>query len=183
MPPSRLARIEKEYFGQTQPELPQPYVPRPIIEWPDDKYLARFCYDLSLLDQPPPEYQPVYKTVAEQVFGPHQREKKVSLKHQANLLQERARLHQRHLQDIDHRVRECQEKLAIARLLSPTMATAHQINLEKLLVQLERERRKEELTFWKDSKDVRDGIFDAGSEYTAMARRSEMLTGMEDEDA
>lgn len=58
-----------------------------------------------------------------------------------------------------------------------------QVNLEKLIVALEKDRRKEELDFWKDSKDLREGLFEQAIEYVATARRARMLSGLEAENA
>ena len=53
------------------------------------------------------------------------------------------------------------------------------MNLEKLLVQLEHEKRQEELAFWKDTAEVRKDLFAQAFEYTATRRRSQLLGSLE----
>jgi hypothetical protein len=52
-----------------------------------------------------------------------------------------------------------------------------------LIVALEKDRRKTELDFWKDSKDLREGLFEQAIEYGAASRRARMLSGLEEKNA
>jgi len=118
-------------------------------------------------------------SIAEQVFGQQAREQGISLKHQANLLYERALLHRRHLKDIDRRLMQCHEQLSIIKMHNPIDGGRGQQNLERLVLQLEQEHRKEELEFWKDSKDIRQDLFENAHTYTAAKRRERVFYDVE----
>jgi hypothetical protein len=180
-------KVQEAYFTRSQYEPPQSYVYRDsLLQWAGNRYFDNLKRDVPLLEEtlaPAPETQAYAATLAEQVFGQQKREHRTSLKHLVNLLYERSRLHHRHLADIDHRLMDCHSRLSIARMLSPARPDLEQVNLERLIVALEKDRRKAELDFWKDSKDLREGLFEGAMEYGAASRRARMLSGLEEENA
>jgi hypothetical protein len=69
----------------------------------------------------------------------------------ANVLHERAALHQKHLRDIDWRLDECKDRLSVLKMQFPLDGGRAQQHLEKLILELERQRHEEEISFWKDT--------------------------------
>jgi len=187
MNPYTFHKVQEAYFARTEYAKPESYEPSDsLFQWPGNRYFDSLKKDVPLLEEtlaPAPEAQPYLVSLADQVFGHQKREHAISVKHLLNLLYERGRLHYRHLKDIDHRLMDCHSRLSIARLLSPVETDREAMNLEKLIVALEKDRRKEELDFWKDSKDLREGLFEGAMEYGATARRARMLSGLEEENA
>ena len=186
MNPYTFAKVQEAYFASRQYEPVKPYESGDsLLLWSGNRYFDSLKKDVPLLEETlasSPEAPEYPATLAEQVFGHQKREQRVSVKHLLNLLYERSRLHYRHLKDIDHRLMDCHSRLSIARDLSPIRADLEQVNLERLIVGLEKDRRKAELDFWKDSKDLREGLFEGAMEYGATARRARMLSGLEGED-
>ena len=187
MNPYTFHKVQEAYFARSQYELSESYKYRDsLFQWPGSQYFHSLQKDIPLLQEsltPSPETPGYPATLADQVFGHQKREQRISVKHLINLLYERSRLHYRHLQDIDHRLMDCHSRLSIARMLSPIRADMEQVNLERLIVALEKDRRKEELGFWKDSADIRKELFEHTKEYGATARRARMLSGLEAENA
>lgn len=187
MNPYTFAKVQEAYFTRSQYEPVKPYESGDsLFQWPGNRYLDNLKSDIPLLQESlsPPFETPSYPaTLADQVFGHQKHEQRISVKHLLNLLYERSRLHHRHLADIDDRLMDCHSHLSIARMLSPIRADPEQVNLERLIVALEKDRRKAELDFWKDGKDLREGLFEQAMEYGATARRARMLSGLEGENA
>jgi hypothetical protein len=182
-----FTKVQEAYFARRKYEPPQSYVYRDsLFEWSGNRYFDSLKTDVPLLEEtlaPAPKTPAYPATLAEQVFGHQKRQHRTSLKHLVNLLYERSRLHHRHLKDIDHRLMDCQSRLSIARLMSPVETDREAMNLEKLIVSLEKDRRKAELDFWKDSKELREGLFEQAMEYGATSRRARMLSGLEEQNA
>jgi len=125
-----------------------------------------------------------YQSIAEQVFGSQARQQRLSMKHLANLLEERVRLHQRHLKDIAHRDIHIQERLFGAQLHWKLDNGRRATNLEKILVELDKDKRQEELAFWKDTAELRTKMFELAGEYGALQHRLSLLEDVEyEEDA
>ncbi len=187
MNPYTFAKVQEAYFSRSQYEPVKPYESGDsLFQWPGNRYLSGLERDMPLLQESlssPPEDQAYPATLADQVFGHQKRENRISVKRLLNLVYERSRLHHGHLKDIDHRLMDCHSLLSIARMLSPMEAGREEMNLEKLIVALEKDRRKEELGFWKDSRDIREELFEHTGEYGATVRRAKMLSGLEGEDA
>ncbi len=134
---------------------------------------------LSLLEEALHPPQPDYATLADQVFGSQARRERLSLQQLTHLLYDRGLLHKKHLCDIDHRHMDCQERLFIARELSPNADSRQQASLERLLVQLEKDKRDEELGFWKDTLTLRQELLEKAGEYRATRDRWQHLGSLE----
>jgi hypothetical protein len=155
-----------------------------LLQWPLNGYFDRLRPDAILLRQALTPYaSPETSTVAEQVFGNQARQQRIGLKHLANILYERALLDAKHLKEIDRRLMDCHEKLWILKLHFPIDAGRTQQNLERLVVQLEQERRTEEINFWKDTTEIRQKLFEDAGAYSATKRRKDMLYGVERQNA
>ncbi len=153
-----------------------------LLQWPRNGYFDRFKPDVVLLQEALTSYcGPQASTVAEQVFGNQARQERISLKHLANILYERALLHKSHVKDIDRRLMEFQEKLSIIKMHFPIDGGRTQQNLEKTIIDLETQRRDEELGFWKDSTEVRQQLFENAATYSATRHRKDLLGGVEEE--
>jgi plasmid replication initiation protein len=178
------AQVRESYFScspycDNKPEH-QPY--DSLLQWPRNGYFDRLRPDAILLQEAIAfDCGPQAATVAEQVFGSQARQQRISLKHLANILYERALLHRGHLKDIDHRLMEFQERLSIVKMHFPVDGGKTQQNLEKILLDLETQRHDEELGFWKDSTEVRQQLFENAATYSATRHRKDLLCGVEGE--
>jgi len=154
-----------------------------LLQWPRNGYFDRFRPDSTLLHQALSSYcAPQASTVAEQVFVNQARQQGISLRHFANILYERALLHRSHVKDIDRRLMEFQEKLSILKMHFPLDGGRTQQTLEKLIIDLEKQRHDAELGFWKDSTEIRHGLFENAATYSATRHRKDILCGVEDGD-
>jgi len=170
------------YFQHSQYSANKPEYPphNSLLQWPTNGYFDKFKSDAALLKEALTRYAvPETYTVAEQVFGNQTRQQKIGLKHLADILYERASLHKGHLKEIERRLMDCQRKLCILKMHFPIDAGRTQQNLERLVIQLEQERRTEEINFWKDATEIREKLFEQAGEYSATRRRKEQLSGLE----
>jgi len=153
-----------------------------LLQWPQHGYFDSFRPDAALLREALCAYAGSQdSTLAEQIFGNQARQQRISLRHLANILYERALLHKNHLKDIDGRLMDCHERLSILKMHFPLDMEKSQQNLEKLIIELEKQRRDEELAFWKDSTEVRQQLFENAATYSATRRREDILCGVEAE--
>lgn len=151
-----------------------------LLQWPANGYFDKFRSDAALLKHALAAYANTEApTVAEQVFGNQARDQRIGLLHKSNILYERSFLHSKHLKEIDRHLRKCIERLSILKMHFPLDGGRTQQNLEKTVLQLEQERRTEEINFWKDSTEIRGKLFEDAGVYTATKRRENMLTGVE----
>jgi plasmid replication initiation protein len=153
-----------------------------LLQWPRNGYFDTLKPDAVLLQEALASYSgPQAATVAEQVFGNQARQQRISLKHLANILYERALLHKGHVKDIDRRLMDFQERLSIVKMHFPVDGGKTQQNLEKIIIDLEKQRHDEELGFWKDSTEVRQQLFENAATYSATQHRRQILCGVEGE--
>lgn len=182
----RTAQLRELYFQHSQYSA-KPVIPaeRPydsLLQWPSTGYFDRLKPDTALLKEALRPYAiPATSTTAEQVFGSQARQQKIGLQHLSNILYERVLLDAKHLKEIDRRLMNCHEKLSILKMHFPVDAGRTQQNLERLVVQLEQERRTEEINFWKDTTEIRQKLFEDAGAYSATRRRKDMLYGVEKE--
>lgn len=182
---NKTAELRELYFQhspytakEAKPDYP------PLLQWPSHGYFERLKPDSALLKEALQSYITLgTSTVAEQVFGNQARQQKLGLKHLANILYERALLHSKHLKEIGRCLMGCQEKISILKMHFPVDGGKSQQNLERVVLQLEQERRTEEINFWKDTTEIREKLFEDAAEYSATKRRQDMLYGVERENA
>ena len=152
-----------------------------LLQWPSNGYFDEFRPDTFLLKQALTPYTLFdASTVAEQVFGSQVRQQRISLHHEANVLYERAILHCRHLKEIDRHLMNCHEKLSILKMHFPIDGGRSQQGLERMVLELEQERRTEEINFWKDTAEIREKLFEDAGVYSATKCRQNMFAGVED---
>ena len=179
-----ITPLEKLYcthscYGEREEAEPA-YSYSPALPLPPENYFEKFKFDAALLKEAlSPSAVPRDMTLAEQVFGSQARQQKIGLGHLANVLYERALLHQRHLRDIDWRLVECQDRLSVLKMHFPLDGGRPQQHLEKLILELEKQRHDEEIGFWKDSAEIRQQLFENAATYGAAKRRQDMLYGVE----
>jgi hypothetical protein len=174
-----LKELYSQQSGYSGPTLVDaPY--GSLFQWKSNGYFDKFGSDAALLQQALTPYaHPSASTVASQVFGVQARGQRIGLQHKSNVLYERARLHAEHLKEIDRHLMDCYERLSILKMHFPLDGGRTQQNLEKTVLQLEQERRTEEINFWKDSAEIRGKLFEDAGIYSATKRRENMLIGVE----
>lgn len=171
------------YFQQSQYSVKQaePYYP-PLLQWPEKGYFEKFKTDADLLQTAiSPLEKSVSYTVADQVFGNQKQLEYLGLKHSANLFYERCKLHKQHIQDIDHTHIKVQERLFGAKINALPDKARRLSNLEGQLLQLEQQRRDEELAFWKDTVELREKLFESAATYKAANHRYSIFSDVEAE--
>jgi hypothetical protein len=167
------------HYGEREEAEPA-YRYGPVLPWLPERYFEKFKLDAALLKEAlSPSAVPRDVTLAEQVFGSQARQQKIGLGHLANVLYERALLHKKHLRDIDWRLVECQDRLSVLKMHFPLDGGRPQQHLEKLILELEKQRHDEETSFWKDSAEIRQQLFENAAIYGAAKRRQDMLYGVE----
>lgn len=150
------------------------------VEWPKTGYPGILRSDAYLFHRVLlPDPYAVHGSIADQVFGEQKRQGHTDLAHLMNILHERSRLHNQHLRDMDHRHMQIQERLFCVTINNTPDRAKRQSNLESQLLQLEQQRREEELAFWKDTVDVREKLFEAASAYTAARHRYSLFADVE----
>ncbi len=155
----------------------------PLSQMPQNIYFDKFKLDAALLkealsfDHCPPD-----ATLAERVFGSQARHEKIGLGHLGNVLYERALLHKKRLRDIDWRLTDCLDRLSVVKMNFPLGGGKPEQHLEKLIIDLEKQRHDEDIRFWKDSVEIRQQLFEGAATYGAATRRKNMLYGLEAED-
>jgi hypothetical protein len=171
-----LPELQRLYFSQSQ-YSPPPSPADSLMQWPGTyPTLAR---EKPILDETLARVSDQPYTLADQVFGRQVRHARLGLKRLLQLLYERCGLHYRHMKEINHEDIKCQEQLFINKINSPMDGGRRQSNLEKLLIQIESDKRREELQFWKDTFEVRQLIFEKAMEYALAKDRASMLGSVE----
>jgi len=180
LPKARYSTDRQDYGREEAPSI-SPY--GPLLAGPQGGYFEKFRFDAALLKEAlSPAAGPRNATLAEQVFGSQARQGRISLTHLANILHERALLHSNRLRDINHRLVDCQDRLSVLKMHFPMDGGKAQQHLEKVILDLESQRHEEEISFWKDSAEVREQLFEGAATYGAARRRKDMLYGVEAED-
>ena len=181
--PNKTYELRNLYFQQSQYSVQEAKPEYPLLlSWPDKGYFEKFKPDADLLQKAlsPLEKSLTYN-IADQIFGNQKQLEYLSLKHLANLFYERSQLHKQHIQDIDHRHLEIQEKKFGAEI-NHTFENAKRLsNLEGQLLQLEQQRRDEELAFWKDTAELREKMFEKAGSYRAAKQRYSVFSEVEDD--
>jgi len=159
------------------------YLYGPFGPWLRNSDAEKFAYDNALLKEILSGYtSPREATLAERVFGSQARQQRIGLRHLANILYERTLLHDKRLRDIEHRLTELLDRLSVLKMHFQIDGGRSRQQLEKLVIELERQRHEEQTSFWKDSTEIRRQLFEGASEYGSANRRKDMLCGVEVKD-
>ncbi len=151
-----------------------------VLNWPVSNYLDSFHIDAEALQKAitPSESTEDY-TLAKQVFGSQKQQQSLDLQHLSNLFYERCRLHNTHIRDIEHRHLQIQEKKFGVEINHFPDRGKRLSGLENQLLQLEQERRHEELAFWKDTVDLREKMFETAHSYKQVSQRYHIFSDVE----
>ncbi len=181
MIPNKTYEIRQLYIQQSQyrvepAEASQP----PLLQWPDSGYFDKLKPDADLLHRClSEEVKATGSSVADEVFGQQKEHEYTGMKHLVNLLQERSTLHRQHLYDIDHRHLQVQEELFGVRINFNADRSKRLTALEGQLLQLEQQRREEELAFWKDTVEIREKLFESAGAYRTSKHRYAIFSAVE----
>ena len=178
--PNRTYELRNLYFQQSRYSAKQekPDYP-PFIQWPSSNYLEKFKPDAYLLQKALAPVEKSTDSLADQVFGNQKRQQYSNLKHLGNLLEERSRIYREHVRDIDERHLEIQGKLFGVQINFYPDRARRLSNLEGQLLQLEQQRRDEELAFWKDSVELRQGLLESTNFYKDAKHRYSVFSNVE----
>ena len=178
--PNKTYELRNLYFQQSHYPAKQAEPDYPLfLQWPSNGYFERFKPDADLLQKALSPVKRSAYTIADQVFGNQKQQEYTSLRHSTNLLHERAELHEQHIHDIDHRHLQIQEKLFGVNINNFPDRARRQSNLEGQLLQLEGQRRDEELAFWKDTVELRQGLFESAAAYKDAKHRYWVFSDVE----
>jgi hypothetical protein len=175
------AELTEWYFQQSHDsDKPPKYVFHDsLLQWPSNSYFNKFLPDSILLEKSLSTIEKPSNSIAEQVFGNLKDQGYIGLKHLTNLFYERAKLHQQHTHDIDHSHMQIQDLKFCVEINKFPDNAKRLSNLEGQLLQLEQQRRDEELAFWKDTAELRDRIFEKADSYRAAKHRYSVFAGVE----
>jgi hypothetical protein len=181
MMPNKTYELRNLYSQQSRycakhikPEYPL------FLQWPEKGYFEKFKPDADLLQNallPIGKYEA--RSVADQVFGDQKQREYLGLKHSANLFYERCKLHEQHILEIDRRHIEIQERRFGVEINNFPDKARRLSNLEGQLLQLEQQRRDEELGFWKDTVELRQTLFESAATYRAARHRYSVFSDVE----
>jgi hypothetical protein len=181
MMPNKTYELRNLYFQQSQYSVQPTRIEYPfLLNWPENEYFNKFKPDADLLQEAlSPLKKSLDYSVADQVFGNQKQLEYLSLKHLSNLFYERCRLHSQHIKDIEHRHIQIQEKKFGVEINHTPENAKRLSNLEGQLLQLEKEQRDEELTFWKDTSELREKMFEKAALYKTAKQRYSIFSDVE----
>ena len=184
--PNKTYELRNLYFQQSRysaEKEEKKYDHPPLIQWPANGYFDKLKPDADLLQQAISPFDN-YKTnkLSEQVFGNELKQQNINLKHTANLFYERCKLNKQHLQEIDDRHLKAQERLFGVEINNFPDRNKQLRTLEGQLIQLEQQRREEELAFWKDTVDLRKELFESAADYRGTRHRYAIFSRVEEKD-
>jgi len=179
--PNKTYELRKLYFQQSkycsQPVMPEYPL---LLKWPEKGYFEKLKPDAVLLQKAlKSEKSYEEKSISEQIFGNDIKQQSIDLEHIANLFYERCRLHKSHIAEINRRHIEIQEKKFGVEINKTPDNTKRLSNLESQLLQLEAQRREEELSFWKDTVELREKLFENSGDYRAAKQRKYIFSDVE----
>ena len=171
-----LHRLQQEYLSHSQYSPPPESPTDRLFSWPETYHTLARERDLLDAALTAPTASP--DSLADQVFGRQLHLSRLSLEHLGEFLYERCKLHYSHLKDIDHRQMKCQEYLFVWKINNRLDPGRRLSNLEGMLVQLESERRREELAFLADTFELRKAVAEKAHEYASMRDRLSILDSL-----
>ena len=131
----------------------------------------------DLMNQAQPAYTSQPFDLVSAVFGNQAAKHRLTSNHLAELIQERAALASHHKGEIRSRLTELSGALSIARMLKLPDSDRRINNVERMIVDLEKQERDTELNLWKDTLELRTNLLEARTQYHATSRRMNFLAG------
>ena len=95
----------------------------------------------------------------------------------AELIQERRRIAQKHIADIDFRLEDVRSQLSILRMLHGPLDQRDAGTVERRLLDLERQKRQAQRQLWQDTAELEQSLLEQRAEYITAKRRMDMLLG------
>jgi hypothetical protein len=175
------AELTELYFQQSSdsPKISGYVFHDSLLQWPSNNYFNKFIPDATLLEKSLSTIQRPSYSIAGRVFGDQKEQQYIGLKHLAHLFYERAKLHQQHTHDIDHSHMQIQDKKFCVEINKFPENAKRLSNLESQLLQLEQQRRDEELAFWKDTVELREKLFESAAAYKQAKQRYSVFSDVE----
>ena len=113
-------------------------------------------FDTPNISQPyAPFGDPIHQVFLNQAY-----QHKVVMEQIDRQIDQRLRIHQNHIEDIRHRHMQMQEALSITRIINLPDRTRRESNLERALLDLEKNKRDEDLALWKDTLDLQTKLIE-----------------------
>jgi hypothetical protein len=179
---NKTLEIRELYLQQSPPYQQnqiKTYSAGNIINWPADGYFNQFKPDCRLLEDSLKPQTEENSNIADKIFGDQKKRHHLNLRHSGNLFYERCKLHNNHIKEIDNTMTDISGKLFSAGLGNLPDNQKRLSTLENQMLQLEHQRREEQLSFWKDTVDLRKDLFETAAEYKTADNRYRLLSGME----
>jgi hypothetical protein len=180
MMPNKTSELRELYFQQNRYTVKTEDQAPPFLELPEAWTFQKLKPDVKLLSYA--LNSPVASkadTALEQVFGTEIKRQHIKVEHIANLFAERCQIHRSHLDEIGQRHLEFQGKKYGQEINNFPDKAKRVSSLETMLGQLEKERREEELAFWKDTMELREKILEGVCEYNDAKQRCQILSDVE----
>ncbi|MCX7012864.1 MAG: hypothetical protein NTW86_09960 [Candidatus Sumerlaeota bacterium] len=118
-------------------------------------------------------------SLADRIFGRQLAEKSVLLEQSERLAGDRRRIHYARLSEINDMRDDFRNRLAFLHRPYCTIPSSQAAMLERLLLQLESERHREECAFWKDMAEVQHEFIESALAYHAARERHDLLGALE----
>lgn len=99
----------------------------------------------------------------------------------AELIQERRKMAQKHIADIDFRLEDVRSQLSILRIVHGPLAQRETSTVERRLLDLERQKRQVQRQLWQDTAELEQNLLEQRAEYITAKRRMGMLLGDTDD--
>ena len=142
---------------------------------PVDQYLERLDETLGHADR---YAQADPADLVSLVFANRASQHELTSRQAASLIHERAQLAQRHLADIQRRLDELAERRPLRRAYGAVgFRDRIEAELERQILDLEKQRRDVQITLWRDTLDLRKDLVTERGEYQATRRRMDFLGG------
>jgi hypothetical protein len=180
MMPNKTSELRELYFQQNRYTVKTEEESPLILTLPETWTFQKLKPDVKLLSYA--LRSSVYNkadTPLEQVFGTEIKRQQIKIQHIANVFAERCQIHRNHLDEIDRRHLEFQGKRYGQEITNFPDKAKRLSSLETMLAQLEKERREEELAFWKDTAELRETILEGVTEYSEAKQRCQILADVE----
>ena len=141
---------------------------------PAANYLQRVDRMLEDIRQP---YDRQTFDIPSAVFANQAAEHALSSYHLADVIQQRRGMAKKHMADIKFRLNDLIEERSISKMLNFSADTRKVINIERQILDLEKQQRDIQSRLWKDTLDLQSTLLQERSEYLATKRRSRFLGG------
>ena len=141
---------------------------------PAADYLQRVDQMIEDIRQP---YDQQTFDIPSAVFANQAAEHALSSYHLADVIQQRREMAKKHMADIKFRLNDLIEERSISKMINASTNTRKAINIERQILDLEKQQRDIQNRLWKDTLDLQGNLLQERSEYLATKRRSRFLGG------